>query len=392
MPLIPAIAALAILLGGGSTLAVSQNSGPGDVLFPVKLFSENVRVATTIGDKRQNDLRLDIAAERVKEIESAAIEFSKGPQNENGAEGIKKAINNLNTHLNDVSEDVDSLIKSNDFNDAEDINSSLLVRAAAFKRLFDDASLSASGEVRSKIEAEAGVLDDMSFKIATQTMRIDSDERSSQSGKDLTRYAQDKIASAQEKISNIESRITREQSVLPSNIIASARQSLDEAKNMLSLAKSDNSAGNFESAAEKAKQAKRLASKANSIISIAQNSSASAALIVAGLDDNSLFDIRREDRRIDINDGFDDSDFRNGSSSADDSGRNSNGSIDDNDPLDVRQQDRQEDRRVDVNDAPDDSDSRTSSPAADDSGRNGSGSVDDNSSGGGSGRGRGSND
>ena len=53
------IAMLVLLLGGGGTIAASQGSLPGDALFPVKVMTENVRGAVTIGDDNKKDFHIN---------------------------------------------------------------------------------------------------------------------------------------------------------------------------------------------------------------------------------------------------------------------------------------------------------------------------------------------
>lgn len=63
------IVAVGIIGSSGVTVAASQKSIPGDALYPVKKVTENVRVAAAISKKDKAKVHLDIAEEKVKEIE-----------------------------------------------------------------------------------------------------------------------------------------------------------------------------------------------------------------------------------------------------------------------------------------------------------------------------------
>ena len=63
------VLALALLLGGtGGTVYASQSSLPGEMLYPVKTLSEDVRNQITIDPQASIDLNLDLADRRVAEM------------------------------------------------------------------------------------------------------------------------------------------------------------------------------------------------------------------------------------------------------------------------------------------------------------------------------------
>ena len=60
----------ALLGGSGITVAAAQTSQPGDLLYPVKLFSEDAYFQFTAGDQNHFDLVLDYAERRMAEIQN----------------------------------------------------------------------------------------------------------------------------------------------------------------------------------------------------------------------------------------------------------------------------------------------------------------------------------
>ncbi len=75
MPIIGIIIAV-LLLGGGATLAVSDNAAPGDILFPVDRAVERFRLSVA-SDEKEAELRVKFAKERVEEVEKILAEEKK---------------------------------------------------------------------------------------------------------------------------------------------------------------------------------------------------------------------------------------------------------------------------------------------------------------------------
>jgi len=64
--------------GGGVTVAVAQNSLPDQVLYPVKSWSEDVRLGLTIHESSQLQLALELSSRRAEEI-AAMIRSGQTP-------------------------------------------------------------------------------------------------------------------------------------------------------------------------------------------------------------------------------------------------------------------------------------------------------------------------
>ena len=63
---------LVLFLAGGGTVVASSNSLPGDLLYPVKIATEEVQAFFTFGDEARANLHIKFAERRVKEIELLA--------------------------------------------------------------------------------------------------------------------------------------------------------------------------------------------------------------------------------------------------------------------------------------------------------------------------------
>jgi len=58
---------LVVLLGGWAALAASSQTVPGDWLYPVKRFTEQVRFVLTVNEEDKAELRIVFSSERLKE-------------------------------------------------------------------------------------------------------------------------------------------------------------------------------------------------------------------------------------------------------------------------------------------------------------------------------------
>jgi hypothetical protein len=62
------LAVMLVFLLGSSLVFASAKAMPGDFLYPAKIFFEDARLMIT-GDEKETDLQIDLASERVKEVD-----------------------------------------------------------------------------------------------------------------------------------------------------------------------------------------------------------------------------------------------------------------------------------------------------------------------------------
>ncbi len=120
--------ALALLLGTGTVFA-AQGSLPGDPLYPVKLATENVQVATTLDAKAKADLQLSLVKKRVEEIQAVLARPSSTPSAE---KNLTPALQNLEDNSGHVSAFAAKLHDSGDDKEALKVAQALHVSVSAF--------------------------------------------------------------------------------------------------------------------------------------------------------------------------------------------------------------------------------------------------------------------
>jgi len=102
------VSALAVLIFSSGVFSVSASKGslPGDILYPVKLTSEKVKVGLAEKGEQKAKLHVEIAEERVREIEKVVQQEtsseSKQVKVKIAAEGLKKEMENAKKELDKV--------------------------------------------------------------------------------------------------------------------------------------------------------------------------------------------------------------------------------------------------------------------------------------------------
>jgi len=96
---------IVMALGGGAmTVSASKDSLPGNILYPVKLTSERVKVSLTVSEDKKVQLHVTNAEERVREI-AVILESDDDAGAKN--KKITTASDNLKRQMEDVKESLD---------------------------------------------------------------------------------------------------------------------------------------------------------------------------------------------------------------------------------------------------------------------------------------------
>lgn len=260
MPII--IIALLSILGGG-TIAVSQNSLPGDALFPVKTATEDVRVFFA-GGERENELRLEFAADRVKEISDIA-DSSNDSIDDKRLSGLDDAIDNLEDNLSGVADrarrDRNRGNSERALESLEDLKAHTGVLSEVMENQRQRSSMQ---EIRDKIELAMGKVDGVRVRVEIETEDIEGTEKS-ESGN--AQSSTGKINAAENKLAEVERKFDRRKDGLLDDNKIEVEKKITESKSLIESAKSDSGSGKFDDAFEKAHQAIRTASLANALIS-----------------------------------------------------------------------------------------------------------------------------
>jgi len=101
-----AVAALVVFVVGGGMGVSSANSMPGDMLYGVKTFAEQIRMGLTFGSENKAQLHLQLAEERSEEIQTLVEEGNLEAANDIGVE--------LTNHLEKAQQVAPRLLENGD--------------------------------------------------------------------------------------------------------------------------------------------------------------------------------------------------------------------------------------------------------------------------------------
>ncbi len=103
-----AVMVVVIIMGSGGMVALAKNSLPGDTLYPVKLFTEQVQLQTTSSPESQVQKNIEFAQRRVEEI-AALTAQNKTDTSASIQTSVQEALQNLNTHLQQIADTIQTL-------------------------------------------------------------------------------------------------------------------------------------------------------------------------------------------------------------------------------------------------------------------------------------------
>jgi len=126
------VAALIVMLSGGGAALASQNSVPGETLYPVKTLTENVRSVLAVNKQSEAKLQSKLAAERLEEVNKML------QMDEVDAEGVEIALSKLKEHVARMSQIVEAeKIKGKDVTNLEnDLSKNLKTNKEVLERTF----------------------------------------------------------------------------------------------------------------------------------------------------------------------------------------------------------------------------------------------------------------
>jgi hypothetical protein len=157
----PAIMVIFFILTGGTVLA-AKNSLPGDILYPIKMLSENIESKTALNHKTIAKINTTHAVARLKEIEKIAA--SNKPIDTNT---VKEIENNFRAQSEKAINNINQLKQNGDENGASKLQSSFTSSLADSEKNMVDILNATNTKVQTKRE-----LSNMIYNIHSQLERV----------------------------------------------------------------------------------------------------------------------------------------------------------------------------------------------------------------------------
>lgn len=150
---IPAAALISVLLGGGTVFA-SQDSLPGEALYPIKRLAEDIRLAATVNPRSKAEKRLNMAETRLEEI-NALISRKKDENQERLFEfqkNIEKAASDFDRRIKEAADEAEMLENGGELEDALLLNVRLNDSGSSYKKLIEKNREGSSEPIHSRLE------------------------------------------------------------------------------------------------------------------------------------------------------------------------------------------------------------------------------------------------
>jgi hypothetical protein len=121
---------VAVLVSGA--VAASVGSLPGNILYPVKLAAEDVRVAAAFGAKEKADLRIGFVWERLNEIQ-IVLQSARERDASSTPQAITRAIDDLAKNSNRVADYAAKLEAAGNADAATEVDQNLIDSVSSFR-------------------------------------------------------------------------------------------------------------------------------------------------------------------------------------------------------------------------------------------------------------------
>lgn len=283
---VSALVALILILGlGGGVVLASQESLPGDILFPIKLFSGEVEKFLARGDFSKAEVSLKLSNKRLGEVVKLISSDDPGENQEH----INKNLERFKMELKETEGFLLKLDIKNKKN-KETLKFALKFEGslARHQEILDEIEDLVPDRVKNIIqfarEASAkseGVSFEIALKIENRSQDDDDEDNGDEDDDNdddnnklnqggVERRVQGKITAASNKINEVERKINKVEEKKGEEFTNQARTKLEETKSLLEEAQSDSENSDFLTAFRKAQEVIRLAQEAKRILNKAE--------------------------------------------------------------------------------------------------------------------------
>lgn len=265
---IPLIIALIVALSGGGTVAASQNSLPGDTLYPVKTLTEKVEVIAAFSQASKAEVRMSLAQKRIQEIEKILERAKGGKGDGKNVAALQLALDNFNGQIDNILKQTSDLKNKGDLSAAAEINTGVRAALGIYKKVIEKDKKEHKGDIENQLDKTISSIEDSNKKAEDEQDDINKQEEEHAATKES---AEGKINAAENKIAETEKFIQNKEEKLGADAVKGAKEKLNEAKSDIAKAKEYLNSNEYKEAFEKAKDAMESAIEAKAEIEVGHN-------------------------------------------------------------------------------------------------------------------------
>jgi RNA polymerase-interacting CarD/CdnL/TRCF family regulator len=261
-----AFASLLVILAGVGTVAASQNSLPGEVLYPLKLTTEKIRIAVAVTPQARSEIRTSISQRRLEEAAKVLEEDSKRIEPEDKTEVLREVTSGFNSQMLSLLEESKKLHESEDKPATSESEAKLKVLVGVYKNLLEHESERRSGRVDdSELHKMIDSVDSIQGKVEDEVRS----NRERQKGKREKETLENSINDSRDRFAEVENLIRGKKDEVPEPLFVRSAEELDKAKEQLNSAVERFRKDELANISEAVRESRKSAAEIEAVVQVA---------------------------------------------------------------------------------------------------------------------------
>lgn len=154
-PALMAILVVGAYFGYTATIMSAKASLPGEALYPIKVLTEKVQLATTVSDESKVKLKMTFVSRRGDELQQLAKKTINEPQNkEKNTEAIASTVKKITEEVKEVQKHLDKIEKASSVSDIIDTAKVVDEKSLKVEKDIINANINLNTEVKKDVAKE----------------------------------------------------------------------------------------------------------------------------------------------------------------------------------------------------------------------------------------------
>ncbi|MFC1612269.1 DUF5667 domain-containing protein [Patescibacteria group bacterium] len=226
-PVLLGVLMFGIIFGGWTaTVSASENSLPGDTLYPIKLFVEKTQL-TFAPKEDEVSLRVEFAERRLEEMRQILEE----PYSEEQEENTLEAVSNFNEQVKAVQTTIEDLDSEGETEASVEAANIINTKTEEYNIVLEKVKESLEeGETKEELQKATDTVDDANIKAVEVIVKNEEDEVGEPASETIINKVEDTIQTVEKKVSKVEEGVVDED---VEALTEEVKVILDEAKDAL---------------------------------------------------------------------------------------------------------------------------------------------------------------
>ncbi len=218
----PALMAMLVVgayFGYTATIMSAKASLPGETLYPIKVLTEKVQLATTVSDESKVKLKMTFVSRRGDELQQLAKKTINEPQNkEKNTEAIASTVKKITEEVKEVQKHLDKIEKASSVSDIIDTAKVVDEKSLKVEKDIINANISLDNEVKKDVAkdvkeaiAETGAVGSQALKAIVNKKEEQKSNNSEEkiSEKELNSRVSERIKSSEVVVATLVAEVNK---------------------------------------------------------------------------------------------------------------------------------------------------------------------------------------